>query len=140
MTLKTACPKPAKRIKKARKAIVRTPMKKKKPSAKETTRSMGTKARREFVASLPCAACGVVGYSQNAHLLGNGGKGRKKHHTTIGPLCGPRPNRYSDTTYLGHHALYDKYRIEFDFDFPHFYAEAVAAETEELWQSHRKGP
>ncbi len=118
----------------------RTPMKKKKPSAKETTRSMGTKARRKFVASLPCAACGVVGYSVNAHLLGNGGMGRKKDHTTIGPLCGPRPNRYSrKLIFEGHHRLYDEDRRAFDLDQPTFNAERVAAETEAKWLAHLAG-
>jgi hypothetical protein len=115
-------PKPAKREKQARK-----PMKKRKPSAKETARSMGTLARRLFVASLPCAACGIVGYSVSAHLLGNGGIGRKKDHTTTGPLCRARG------ILPGCHNMYDERRYLFDSMYPEFNAVEVAAETERAW-------
>jgi hypothetical protein len=102
------------------------------PSAEETTRSMGTLARRKFVAALPCAACGIVGYSQNAHLLGTEGTGRKKHHSTIGPLCAPHPRigPFSE----GCHNAYDEHRWLFDARFPDFNPEAVAAQIEADWQ------
>lgn len=103
------------------------------PDAEETTRSMGTPARRKFVRSLPCAACGIERYSQNAHLLGNGGTGRKEDHTTIGPLCAPHPHvgPFSE----GCHNAYDEHRWLFDARFPDFNPEAVAAKTEADWKA-----
>lgn len=97
-------------------------------------RGMGTKARRRFVADQPCAACGRLFASQNAHLLGNGGLSRKKDCTTIGPLCGPD----FTTGYIGCHELYDEHRSEFDEAYPDFDAEAVAAKTEAGWQLARE--
>ena len=46
---------------------------------------------RRWVASLPCAHCGVIGYSQAAH--GDEGKGEriKACDSTCYPACSPRP-------------------------------------------------
>lgn len=50
---------------------------------------------RRWVASLPCAHCGIEGYSQAAHSDDNGaggkGMGIKACDSTLYPACGPRP-------------------------------------------------
>lgn len=115
----------------------RTPLKRRTPVKKrnnkrhkaEFARTYGSKERCDFISRLPCAACGVVGYSENAHLLGNGGMGRKAGYETIGPLCGGTPAR----PFLGCHALYDEKRHQFDWLFPNFDPVQVADETEGLW-------
>lgn len=60
---------------------------------------------RRAVASLPCAACGIYGYSQHAH--GNEGKGLgiKTDDRTGAPLCCARPGEE------GCHAKFDQYRL-----------------------------
>lgn len=59
--------------------------------AEEFARVYHSDARVTFVKSLPCAACGVVGYSVNAHV-GTEGKGgsRKANFDQITPLCRSR--------------------------------------------------
>lgn len=53
------------------------------------------KSYRRWVASLPCAHCGIEGYSQAAHADDNGaggkGIGLKACDSTLYPACGPRP-------------------------------------------------
>lgn len=60
---------------------------------------------RRAVASLPCAACGIYGYSQHAH--GNEGKGMglKTDDRTGVPLCCARPGEE------GCHTKFDQYRL-----------------------------
>ncbi len=62
-------------------------------------------AYRHAVASLPCAACGIYGYSQHAH--GNEGKGMglKTDDRTGVPLCCARPGEE------GCHIKFDQYRL-----------------------------
>lgn len=95
-------------------------------------RQYGSKARVAWVKSLPCAACGVTGFSENAHLLGNDGAGRKGPYTEIGPLCSTR-------FLAGCHAMYDTQRSAFNICFPTFNAERVAAETEAAWAARWAG-
>lgn len=102
---------------------------------REFARCYGSKARVEFVKSLPCAACKVQGHSSNAHLLGNGGLSRKADYTTIGPLCASYPDAEHGGIWIGCHAMYDRYRGWFDTQYPDFNAEEVARETEELWRA-----
>jgi hypothetical protein len=112
----------------------RAPMKRRRP--KHEAETMGSPARRTFVGSLPCAACGrepTEAYpSQNAHVLpkkeSNGGTGRKGHHTAIAPLCGDFGS--------GCHRLFDDYRDVFDQRFPHFVPAVAAAATEAAWVLH----
>jgi hypothetical protein len=106
------------------------PIKRKRP--KREAETMGSRARREFVASLPCSACGIHGYSQNAHLQGSAGMGVKKSADTIGPLCG---DRYGVT---GCHTLFDRHRGQFDARFPTYEPAWVALRTERLWQQHQQ--
>lgn len=58
-----------------------------------------------LVASLPCIACGIQGYSQHAH--GNEGKGLslKTDDRTGVPLCCARPGEE------GCHTKFDQYRL-----------------------------
>lgn len=69
-------------------------IKKRPRSKKEFARIYGSKERVEFVKSLPCSACGIVGYSENAHIE-TGGMGRKSDYTKIIPLCGPHPLKWA---------------------------------------------
>jgi hypothetical protein len=112
--------------------MARSPMKKRRPKHEAAT--MGTRERRQFVATLPCAACGIVGYSANAHLLGTGGMGRKRSADTIGPLCADR----SGVT--GCHTLYDAFPWTFRERFPDFDPEWVAMQTERRWQQSLRAP
>lgn len=49
-----------------------------------------SEAYRRLVASLPCAECGIDGYSQAAHAEEGKGIGIKSCDLTCVPLCGPR--------------------------------------------------
>ncbi len=57
-----------------------------KRKAKEFDRAFGSEARVLFVQSLACVACGLVGFTENAHIA-NGGMGRKADAAKIIPLC-----------------------------------------------------
>jgi hypothetical protein len=111
--------------------LPRTPIKRHRP--KHEIETMGSRARRKFVASLACAACGrepTKDYpSQNAHVLpkreSNGGVGRKGHHTAIAPLC------------VNCHKLFDERRSIFDKAFPCFVPLVAAAATEAAWVLHK---
>lgn len=61
---------------------------------------------REWVASLPCARCGVLKYSQAAHPNGQGkGMGIKACDSLVFPLCCVRP------IVLGCHYLLDQHLL-----------------------------
>jgi hypothetical protein len=57
-----------------------------------------------LVAALPCAWCGIEGYSQAAHANQGKGTGIKASDATAMPLCGPRPTSRTG----GCHALLDR--------------------------------
>lgn len=57
---------------------------------------------RRWVASLPCIACGVHGYSQAAHPCAGRGLGQKSDDTDCFPLCCTRPG------VLGCHVRHDQ--------------------------------
>lgn len=65
-----------------------------------------SEAYRRLVAQLPCASCGIYGYSQHAHP--NEGKGfALKTDDRLGfPLCCARPGGIE-----GCHAAFDQYRL-----------------------------
>lgn len=113
----------------------KTPVRRSNPDRKrrEFTRTYHSDERVKFVRGLPCAACGVQGYSVNAHLLGNDGARRKGPYTSVGPLC---DIRFGTPTVIGCHITYDLHRRAFDAAFPDFDPEKVAAETEKLWQRY----
>lgn len=94
--------------------------------AKAFKRAYGSRARVAFVKSLPCVACGVVGYSENAHVT-SGGVGRKADASQIVPLCGPH--------HLHLHAWgIDTWTKHYRKDLHYF-----AMDTEQRWQSHITG-
>lgn len=51
--------------------------------------ALRSKAYRLLVAALPCAHCGVIGYSQAAHADQGKGMGLKSSDDTCYPACGP---------------------------------------------------
>lgn len=116
----------------------RSRIKKKPRKLSETLRIYGSKARRDFVRGLPCAACGVGGYSVQAHVLGNGGTGRKADADTIAPLCGQRPDgrKPGNFYYTGCHFLFDEMPWEFKPRFPDFDPGKAAADTQAAWIAH----
>ena len=77
-----------------------------------------SEAYRRAVASLPCAICGVPGYSQAAHANQGKGMGMKACDLTCFPACGPRPG------FQGCHAALDQGAL-----FP----KAVRREMEPVW-------
>lgn len=120
-------------------ALKRSRIKKRARPAKETNRIYGPKTRREWMKTLPCSACGVVGYSEGAHVLGNGGMSRKADADTQAPLCGLNywPTTKVAYLYAGCHNLYDRHRDVFNARFPDFDAKRAAEETEQLRQEYQ---
>ena len=60
---------------------------------------------RRLVAALPCANCGIAGYSQHAHENDGKGKGMKVDDRRAMPLCCTRPG------IEGCHVAFDQYRL-----------------------------
>ena len=60
---------------------------------------------RRAVASLPCACCGLQGYSQHAHENAGKGKGIKVSDLNAMPLCADTPGR------RGCHSRFDSYEL-----------------------------
>jgi hypothetical protein len=82
-----------------------------------------------MVRGMSCAACGIHGWSVNAHVVkGDKGMGYKAGCECIAPLC------HSRLGVTGCHFLYDEYRADFDKLYPDFDPIAAAAATEEAWQ------
>ena len=63
---------------------------------------------RRAVATLPCAICGVYGYSQAAHANTGKGMGLKACDLTCFPACGPRPGMQGCHAALDQGALFLK--------------------------------
>lgn len=66
---------------------------------------VSSRAYRMAVASLPCAHCGIVGYSQHAHENYGKGAGLKVDDRRAMPLCCTRPGEE------GCHVKFDQYRL-----------------------------
>lgn len=64
-----------------------------------------SEAYRRLVAKLPCAHCGIAGYTQHAHENDGKGKGLKVDDRRAMPLCCVRPG------IEGCHAAFDQYRL-----------------------------
>ena len=77
-----------------------------------------SEAYRRAVATLPCAICGVHGYSQAAHANQGKGMGMKACDLTCFPACGPRPG------FQGCHAALDQGAL---------FTKAVRRELEPVW-------
>lgn len=108
--------------------------------AREFKRAYGSKARVAWVKSLPCVACGVVGYSENAHVT-SGGVGRKADASQIVPLCGARPlfglpgyagteGCHREAHRTGRELFAQRWKLDLD---------AAAAATETAWLAHING-
>lgn len=67
-----------------------------------------SEAYRRAVASLPCAICGIFGYSQAAHANQGKGMGLKACDLTCFPACGPRPGIQGCHAALDQGALFTK--------------------------------
>lgn len=116
----------------------KSPVKKvnRKRRASEFARCYHSKERVAFVKSLPCAACGFVGFSQNAHVVDDGtkGGGRKSGYGCIAPLCGPRPAFIFGVTYPGCHHIYDTDPYRLRMRYVTFNEWQAARDTEAAWQ------
>lgn len=77
-----------------------------------------SEAYRRAVVTLPCAICGVPGYSQAAHANTGKGMGMKACDLTCFPACGPRPGMQ------GCHAALDQGAL---------FLKAVRRELEPVW-------
>lgn len=77
-----------------------------------------SEALRRAVASLPCAICGVYGYSQAAHANAGKGMGMKACDLTLFPACAPRMGE------VGCHAKLDQGAM---------FTKAVRRELEPAW-------
>lgn len=86
-------------------------LKPKKRTKSERERIYGPPGYVEWCHAQPCIACGVVGFSEVAHV-GNGGMGRKSDWTDTVPLCGPRPALIGGL-FMGCHRFYDEYPKQF---------------------------
>jgi hypothetical protein len=107
---------------------------------REFARCYYSQARVEFVKSLPCAVCGVVGLIENAHVGGVEGMRRKGSYLTIAPLCGPWTLWTDDKTTQtdpGCHAMHHASKA---FREQHAAALAHAClDTEARWQAFSGG-
>lgn len=105
------------------------PIKKRKRKASEWSRIYGSKARVEWVKSLPCSVrlCAVLtaAPSENAHIE-TGGMGRKANADTIIPLC------------RGHHRLLHSWGSVTFQRMCRIDLAAAAADTERQWQLRTK--
>lgn len=112
---------PSSSISSPRKAVRKS---KRKPS--EFARIYGSKARVEWVKSLPCSAprCGFEHWTVEGHHIETGGTGYKADYTKIIPLCSQH-----------HRFLHDIGRESFEARYG-FKLETLAAETERLWKEH----
>jgi hypothetical protein len=54
------------------------------------TKGFRSESYRRRVAELPCALCGIIGYSQCAHSDEGKGMAMKSDDRTCYPACGPR--------------------------------------------------
>lgn len=75
---------------------------------------------RRLVASLPCVACGIEGYSQAAHANTGKGMGMKSDDANTFPLCCDRPG------IRGCHSRFDQGAM---------FTKQERRETEERWIS-----
>jgi hypothetical protein len=115
-----------------RKPIKRSAIKRRKKSPAKWARQFGSAERVEYVKSRPCANCGVVGFTENAHgHHEKAGMGQRASYLAIIPLCGP----WSVGTYQweGCHAKYDRHELFL----PERKAAVIAANLETAWQSHQ---
>ncbi len=135
MTTFSPCPKPLPTVKPPRGVRKRS-----KHRTADEKRIYGPTARRKWVSLQPCSACGVWGFSQGAHVLGNDGAGRKQDYKTIAPLCTVRPATPTELAikgaemWPGCHHLFDEAQDLFRAYYPMFNAAKAARECEKAWR------
>ncbi|WP_200912613.1 hypothetical protein [Acidovorax sp. Leaf84] len=96
------------------------------PAPKDPAPLRNEKYRRA-VASLPCAHCGIAGYSQHAHENDGKAKGQKLDDRRAMPLCSVRPG------IEGCHVAFDQYRLVPGGRAAHIeLGRAMAAQTRQL--------
>lgn len=106
----------------------------KKRAGSEFARCYHSRARQKWVNLLPCSACNIWGHSQNAHVEGPDGAGRKKGYKTIAPLCTVRfAGEGGVEVWPGCHHLLDEQPEKFRRLFPEFNAKRAARATEKRW-------
>jgi hypothetical protein len=105
------------------KPIARSRLKKHARKPSEFARIYGSKERVEFVKSLPCQMCFIVGQTVNAHV-GKEGKGmqRKANYDQIAALC-PRC-----------HSAYDNHEEPYADGWNRMLVLCAMDRTERLWQ------
>jgi len=96
-----------------------------------------SRARQKFVNLRACSACHVWGYSENAHVLGDGAAGMKGPYTSIAPLCSVRPD--GNTIYEGCHRFSHRDPSAFRARFPDFNPRKAARETQRAWKRFLAG-
>ena len=117
------------------------PMKKvnRKRKAANLERAHGPAERREWIKTLPCANCGIVGYSEGAHIR-NGGMSRKADARFTIALCASRVALIGGVNFPISGCHYAQHRYGWTYlatlDTPEK-REAAAARTEQLWLAHR---
>ena len=128
-------PSPRKAMKPRTAGIKRSRIKPKKRKPSEFARIYGSKARVEWVKSLPCCVCRLrglleknqhAGESYNAHTE-NGGMGYKAGYETIAPLC------------ARHHMQFDQHIAPFDKPSMRLAVRALAADTHAAWLLAQEG-
>lgn len=67
----------------------------------EREKMIRSESYRRWVATLPCAACAIEGYSQAAHPNQGRGLGQKADDLKVFPLCSVRPG------HMGCHQMHD---------------------------------
>jgi len=72
------------------------------------TRPVRDEAYRRAVAALPCARCGIHGYSQAAHPNTGKGMGTKTDDRLCFPLCADRPGERGCHSLFDQGAIFDK--------------------------------
>lgn len=104
----------------------------------EFARCYHSKARVEWVKSLPCVFCAHRGCSENAHVWGRSGMGRKGPYTEIVPLCGPWSGLTSEgpLNHPGCHRLFDRHEWPLNNPEVREFIRGKAKHIEYAWQLH----
>jgi hypothetical protein len=122
--------------------LKRSAIRKKPRKKSERERIYGPKGYVEWIHEQKCIACGVVGYSECAHIK-TGGTGRKDDWTRTVPFCGfrrasfsPLPKSpYDSINFIGCHQQYDEFQWAFKLEHPDFNAAEAARTTNEAWMA-----
>lgn len=111
---------------------------KKKRTKSEKERIYGPPGYVEWIHDQPCIACGVVGFSEVAHIR-TGGLSRKDDWIRTVPLCASHPirvnERFVNELFPGHHRVLHHLGRQ---PFERYYAlnlDTCAAETQLAWSS-----